>query len=223
MGRWFLILVAGAVAAPAHDPVTTRLTWSAEISRIVHKRCTGCHHDGGSTPMSLMDFEDASPWAKAIRDEVIARRMPPWGAVKGFGEFRDDISLTEEEITRIAEWVEGGAPEGDRSHLPASLPAAPNASPVPSGVRMRATTLPKPATLLGIHPLADVASAKVTAVEPDGTVRPLIWLLNYRSKWNRTFVYREPIRLPAGTKIVASPPVPIELLTSGVKSRPRTR
>ena len=46
--------------------------------------------------------------------------MPPWGAVKGFGDFRDDPSLTQDEITRIAEWVEGGAPEGDPIYLPPS-------------------------------------------------------------------------------------------------------
>ena len=63
--------------------------------------------------MSLLTYESARPWAKAIKEEVLNRRMPPWGAVKGFGDFRDDPSLTQDEITRIAEWVEGGAPEGD--------------------------------------------------------------------------------------------------------------
>ena len=221
--RLVLLLMAGAVLAPAHDPVTTKLTWSAEISRIVYKRCVGCHREGGAAPMSLVRFEDASPWAKAIRDEVIARRMPPWGAVKGFGEFRDDMSLTEEEITRIAEWVEGGAPEGDPRYLPTTVPPAFVRPSIPAGVALRATILPKQTTLLAIRPLADVPNAKVTAVQPDGTVRPLIWLLNYRAKWKRTFVYREPLALPAGTRIVSEPPVPVELLTAGVKSRRQAR
>ena len=63
--------------------------------------------------MSLMTYEEARPWAKSIRDEVLARRMPPWGAVKGVGEFRDDPSLSQIEIDMIVNWVEGGAPEGD--------------------------------------------------------------------------------------------------------------
>ena len=58
--------------------------------------------------MALLDYEQARPWAKAIRDEVLARRMPPWGAVKGYGEFQGDRSLTQDEMNRIAEWVEGG-------------------------------------------------------------------------------------------------------------------
>lgn len=221
--RCLFLLVAGAVLAPAHDPVTTKLTWSAEISRIIYKRCVGCHREGGRAPMSLTKFKDASPWAKAIRDEVIARRMPQWGAVKGFGNFRDDLSLTEEEITRIAEWVEGGAPEGDARYLPAAVPPAYEPPPPPKGVRSRATTLRKPGTLLGIRPIGDVANAKVTAVEPDGTVRPLIWLMNYQAKWNRTFVYRELVNLPAGTRIVSEPAIALELLTAGVKSRRQAR
>lgn len=221
--RCLFLLVAGAILAPAHDPVTTKLTWSAEISRILYKRCVGCHRDGGRAPMSLVKFEDASPWAKAIRDEVISRRMPQWGAVKGFGDFRDDLSLTEEEITRIAEWVEGGAPEGDSRYLPAAVPPAYEQPPLPASARIRVTTLRKSAALLGIRPVRDVANAKVTAVEPDGTVRPLIWLMNYQAKWNRTFVYREPIRLPAGTRIVSEPVTALELLVGGVRSRRRAR
>src|SRR5687767_7300477 len=101
----------------AHDPVTTSLTWSQEISRIFIKRCVSCHRDGGSAPMTLTSYGEARPWAKAIKEEVLDRKMPPWGAVKGFGEFRNDASLTQDEVLRIAEWVEGGAPEGDPQYL----------------------------------------------------------------------------------------------------------
>jgi hypothetical protein len=160
--------------------------------------------------MALTEYEAARPWAKAIRDEVISRRMPPWGAVKGFGEFRDDPSLTQDEITRIAEWVEGGAPEGDSRYLPAGIPNAPPAPKVPDGLRIRARILSRKSNLLGIRPLSDAAEAKVTAVMPDGTVEPLLWLLNFRKTTDRTFVYREPLRLPAGTKIVSA--IPVELL-----------
>src|SRR5260370_42137389 len=86
-------LLLAAVRAPAHDPITTNLTWSKEISRVVYQHCAACHRPGGSA-FSLMTYEDARPWAKAIRDEVLNRRMPPWDAVKGVGEFRDDPSLS---------------------------------------------------------------------------------------------------------------------------------
>ena len=68
--------------------------------------------------MPLTTYADARPWAKAIRDEVLNRRMPPWDAVKGVGEFRDDPSLSQPEMDLFVNWVEGGAPEGDEIYLP---------------------------------------------------------------------------------------------------------
>src|SRR4051794_3352829 len=116
-----------ASAAFAHDPITTKLTWSREVSRIVYKHCASCHRDGG-TAMSLLTYQEARPWAKAIKDEVLARRMPPWGAVKGFGDFKNDITLSREELDLIARGGEGGPPEGDAKYLP----AAPVFSPEPA-------------------------------------------------------------------------------------------
>src|SRR4030081_3786137 len=109
--------IVWAALTTAHDVITTPITFSREISRLVYNRCASCHHDGGSA-FSLTTYAEARPWAKAIKEEVLERRMPPWGAIKGFGEFKNDASLSQEEITLIAEWVEGGAPEGDPSFLP---------------------------------------------------------------------------------------------------------
>src|SRR5579864_3454608 len=107
-----LVGLVGALAAQAHEPITTKLTWTQEIARIVYKRCASCHHEGGAA-FSLMTYDEARPWAKAIKEEVLERRMPPWEAVKGFGEFREDRGLTQEELETISAWVEGGAPEGE--------------------------------------------------------------------------------------------------------------
>src|SRR3954451_4534955 len=139
MRQLFAVLFASGVLQ-AHDPVSTKLTWTQEISRIVYQRCVGCHSNGGSAPMPLATYADARPWAKAIKDEVLHRRMPPWGAVKGFGDFRDDPSLTQDEITRIAEWVEGGAPEGDPAYLP-PVPKSSSKTGIPRG---RLTNVFKP-------------------------------------------------------------------------------
>ena len=97
-------------AAWGHDVITTKITFDREIIRIVQARCATCHREGGSA-FSLMTYSEARPWAKAMQEEVLERRMPPWGAVKGFGEFRDDQALTPEQIELIADWVEGGAPK----------------------------------------------------------------------------------------------------------------
>ena len=97
------------LALLAHDPITTKITWDAEISRIVNRRCFSCHAAGSSVDLS--SYEQARPWAKAIRNQVLERRMPPWSPIKGFGNFRNDPSLTPLEMEMITQWAEGGAPE----------------------------------------------------------------------------------------------------------------
>ena len=106
-------------AASAHDVITTKITFDREIVRIIYARCAICHREGGSA-FSITSYNDARPWAKAIQEEVLERRMPPWGAVKGFGDFRDDQALTPEQIELIGDWVEGGSPEGEPKDLPAT-------------------------------------------------------------------------------------------------------
>jgi len=64
------------------------------MSRLVFAHCASCHREGGSS-FSLMTYRQARPWAVAIKDEVLERRMPPWGAVDGFGDFQNDEALTE--------------------------------------------------------------------------------------------------------------------------------
>ena len=167
--------------------------------------------------MSLLTYEEVRPWAKAIKEQVLSRQMPPWGAVKGFADFRNDVSLTQDEINRIAEWVEGGAPEGDTIYLPRTPKVAAAPTP-PRGVRTR--TLTGPVTLLGIRPLVSVESSQVLAHLPDGSSIPLLWLRDYKAAWNRTFVYREPVSLPRGVRIEANPWVRFEFLIQAPKSRP---
>ena len=128
--------------------------------------------------------------------------MPPWGAVKGFGEFRDDRGLTQEQLELIAEWVEGGAPEGDSKYLP-DLPHVDAAAailprggiPVADGF-----TLKNPVSLagIGVKDVAQGASFMVIAERPDGAVAPLLWLYGYNPKFAHPFWYNAPVKLPAG-------------------------
>jgi hypothetical protein len=201
--------------AAAHDVISTKLTWSQEISRIVFKRCASCHRPGAQAPMSLLTYQDARPWAKAIKEEVLERRMPPWGAIKGFGEFRHDPSLTPDEIHTVADWVEGGAPEGDPHYLPepppaAAMPAVPLATPTIASDGFR---FAQSRALQAIRPvgLAKGQTMQVTAELPDGSRLPLLWLHAYDPRWTRTYVYRDPPRLPAGTRMRVSGPGKIRL------------
>src|SRR4029079_2107964 len=103
------------------------LTWNKEISRVFYGRCAECHRTGGS-PFSLMTYPEVQPRVTEIKDAVLNRRMPPWGAVKGFGDFRNDQGLTQEQVELVAGWVEGGMSKGNN---PNALPPEPKFKPEP--------------------------------------------------------------------------------------------
>ena len=215
------LALLAALAGPvcAHDVITTKVTFDREIIRIVNARCGTCHRDGGSA-FSLMNYSEARPWAKAIQEEVLERRMPPWGAVKGFGDFRDDQALTPEQIEVIADWVDGGAPEGEPKFLP-DPPKWTASSPALAGsVHLSVSgdrKLLQPLTLAGIRPrkVAPDVSFQVTAELPDGSIQPLLWLQPYKPAYNHAFWFRNLLVLPRGTVIRGVPAAAIvELLAS---------
>src|SRR5580692_9061348 len=113
-----IVLIGVCATAQAHDIITTPVTWNREISRIFYSRCVDCHREGG-TAFSLVEYKETFPWRTAIKEEVLERRMPPWGAVKGFGDFRNDQALTPEQLELITSWSQGGSPEGEEKDLPA--------------------------------------------------------------------------------------------------------
>ena len=117
------LLLAGGLTVsllPAATVATPNPTFSKDIAPIFNARCVECHRAGELAPMSLTNYEDARPWAKAIRENVVRRVMPPWLADPAHGEFRNDRRLPQPEIDTIVSWVNAGAPEGDRKDLPAA-------------------------------------------------------------------------------------------------------
>jgi hypothetical protein len=205
-----LALLSLSAPAQAHELITTRLTWTEQISRILHHRCVSCHREGGQAPTPLTSYEQVRPWAKAIKYAVLSRSMPPWDAVKGYGVFQNDLSLSQDDIAKISSWVEGGAPEGNAVFLPPvavqtlTEPDPPAAAALPlSGTLI----LDQDVTALGIQPetVPESGSLQATAYRPDGSVEPLIWLRGYRRKWQRSYWFREPLALPRGTRIVLFP------------------
>src|SRR5687767_12742914 len=146
----FLIL-SFFVSALAHDRITTKITWERDIAPIVQARCVSCHSAGGKAPMALTTYEEARPWAKAIKEEVLARRMPKWANARGWGDFSNDPSLSAFEIALIAAWADGGAPAFAKASTsakasvdkPADRPAgAPVSSPSIQSRRTRAVQIP---------------------------------------------------------------------------------
>jgi hypothetical protein len=205
----FLVCVGLAcVAASAHDIITTPITWSREISRIIFTRCASCHREGGSA-FSLTTYKEARPWVVAIREEILRRHMPPWGAVKGFGDFRNDQALTQEEIELIVNWSEGGVPEGEAKDLPREPKFEPplKVGKVKGEIVIKGTyTLPRKFTLDGIVPVtASRESMQIVAEFPDGSIEPLLWLQDYRPEFAHPFLLRKPLALPARTVIRGVP------------------
>ena len=206
--------VAAIAVAPllAHDPITTRVTWNREISRIVQARCVSCHSPGGRAPMSLAVYEDARPWAKAIKEEVLTRRMPKWHAARGYGDFSNDPSLSPFEIALIAAWADGGAPKGteqdarvasgtpadkrsgrsgDREGDPRALTITCGDQPIPSGL------------LLGVRPqISPHASVGISVDLPDGRREIIGYVRDFEPDFATTYWLRVPLDLPSGSRIV---------------------
>jgi len=200
----------------AHDVSTTPITWNREISRIFYERCISCHRPGG-TSFSLTTYPDVQPRAVAIRDAVLSRRMPPWGGVKGFGDFRNDEALTAEQIELITDWVQDDTPKGNNARM---LPPMPKFSDAPAvtapadAVRVADTLTLKSALLLdGLLPERATDGTRIVATLPDGRVEPLLWLYGYSEKFRHPFLLRKPLTLPAGTIIRGvTPPASVLLL-----------
>jgi len=104
-------------SAPASKPVT----FAKDVAPILQAKCQECHRVGSMAPMSLITYEETRPWAKSIRQRVMTRQMPPWHIDRSVGvrEFKNDMSLSDEQINTIVRWVDSGAPMGDLKDMPA--------------------------------------------------------------------------------------------------------
>jgi hypothetical protein len=101
-------------------------TFTKDVSPIFQSKCQSCHEPGSIGPMSLVTYADARPWARAIKQRVESRQMPPWHIDRAVGvqKFKNDMSLTDEQVATVVAWVDGGALEGN----PADFHAKPVAT-----------------------------------------------------------------------------------------------
>jgi hypothetical protein len=110
------MLVVGAAAAPS-----SRVTFNKDVLPILQRNCQTCHRPGEAAPMPLLTYDQARPWAKAIREEVVSRRMPPWFADPDHGKFSNERTLSQSDINTLVAWVDGGAREGNPKDAPRPL------------------------------------------------------------------------------------------------------
>src|SRR5438876_5440890 len=107
--------LVGPWPAAAADAVKAP-TFTKDIAPIFQEKCEACHRPDSIAPMSLMTFAEARPWARSIKARVSDRQMPPWQIDRSVGiqKFKNDRSLTDDQVETIVRWVDDGAPQGDQ-------------------------------------------------------------------------------------------------------------
>ena len=116
----FLMAIAAFTVMSAAAEAQEQVTFTKNVAPIFQAHCQTCHHVGTVAPMSLVTYADARPWARAIKQRVEAREMPPWFIDRNIGvqHFNNDESLTDDEIATIVKWVDNGAPQGNPADMP---------------------------------------------------------------------------------------------------------
>ena len=118
------IVVGGAGPAIGAGAEADTPTFTKDVLPILQRSCQNCHRPGTAAPMALLSYEQVRPWARAIKDRVTTRQMPPWHLDRSIGVYRDDPSLSDEEVGVIANWVDTGAPRGNPEDAPPPLDLA---------------------------------------------------------------------------------------------------
>jgi len=119
-----------SVNVSAQTPVPEEPTFATDVAPILYRSCVNCHRPDEIAPMSLINYQEVRPWARSIKNKVESRAMPPWHLDRRIGiqDFKNDPSLTEQEIATIIRWVDNGAPQGN----PADTPTPPEFAPADS-------------------------------------------------------------------------------------------
>jgi hypothetical protein len=112
-----LLFSFALTAATDSSPVT----FSKDVLPVLQKHCQECHRPGEAAPFPLLTYEEARPWAKAMKEAVLLRKMPPWFADPLIGKFANDRSLSQSDTSTLAAWADQGAPQGDPADAPAPL------------------------------------------------------------------------------------------------------
>jgi hypothetical protein len=114
-----LIAAGSALAANTGG---SQPTFSKDVAPILFHRCVECHRPGEAAPMPLRNYTEVRPWAKAIKQAVATRTMPPWHADPAQSHFANSRRLTDAEVATIVKWADAGAPEGSAKDMP-KMPA----------------------------------------------------------------------------------------------------
>src|SRR5438046_3993313 len=122
-----VLVIAAALSLlgmAADAGAATQVTFSKDVASIFQAKCQECHQPNSIAPMSLITYQDARPWARSIKERVATRQMPPWHIDRSVGvqKFKNDMSLSDDQVDTIVRWVDGGALQGDPKDLPPPRP-----------------------------------------------------------------------------------------------------
>jgi mono/diheme cytochrome c family protein len=114
------VVLAGQSVTKEQAPGAGQVTFTKDVAPILQRSCQNCHRPDSIAPMSLINYDDARPWARSIKTRVEQRSMPPWHVDRtvGIRKFKDDPSLSDQEIATISTWVDSGAPRGNPADMP---------------------------------------------------------------------------------------------------------
>lgn len=121
LGVLAVTFAAGALAPTlASAAVPANPTFTKDIAPIFQEKCEACHRPDSIAPMSLMTFEEARPWARSIKNRIETRQMPPWSIDRSVGiqQFKNDRSLSDDQVATVVKWIDAGAPKGDMKDMP---------------------------------------------------------------------------------------------------------
>jgi peroxiredoxin len=91
----------------------SKISYVKDVAPIIEDKCVACHEQGGIGPMPLTSYEKIRAYSPMIREVLRTQRMPPWRADPTVGHFKDDKSLSGDQIKTLVHWIEAGAPRGE--------------------------------------------------------------------------------------------------------------
>ena len=113
-----VVAAVGLTLQAQSKPPAATVTFTRDIAPILHAKCITCHRPGEVAPMALRTFDEVRPWARAIKQKVTAREMPPWFADPAHGTFANDARLSQQQIDTIVRWVDTGTARGNPADEP---------------------------------------------------------------------------------------------------------
>jgi hypothetical protein len=113
--------LVSTTASAARQSAAPAVTFHKDVVPVLQKNCQSCHRPGQIGPFSMLTYKETRPWARAIKQAVVTRAMPPWFADPSYGHFNNDRSLSQSEIALLAAWVDAGAPEGNPADAPSPV------------------------------------------------------------------------------------------------------